>query len=440
MCAFQFQISSTDQLSKAICNACYESVTKFYFHYEIVKTAQKNQHQFLMMQLTMVRLPAFPSVRFGLSAHFCVCLQAKPKTETNDDDSDVEFVSVSSQPSSKKDESKSVSNGSEKNRTVGATAANAARTTDEKRSSTSITVKNINSKSVISPRPTPPTRCVPVLAKRILNAVPKPSPEPIASDASAQAPVTLRTVNVVTRQHDGTVILRKLQMAPKPNVVVKRPAGNQPTKNMKSDAVAGNEFPVKRMKIDAPPVKLPLRPSEQDPKRRPLAKPSAISSSHLAPVPMRPKPAVIKRGATQERRTLHADRVQSSDAEKMVTMTPLSASEHQYAKRTTENDVIASDTEKPSPQTPLSATEHHYSKRNSDGGVVPTATRNRWRPSATATVVATAADSTRTDEIKSTTTAPSTSPLLLNEVLRRIQKPSIRVRSVQSLNNNAKKG
>lgn len=52
--AFCLQITTTDQLSKEICNACYESVTKFYFHYEIVKTAQKNQHQFLKMQLTMV--------------------------------------------------------------------------------------------------------------------------------------------------------------------------------------------------------------------------------------------------------------------------------------------------------------------------------------------------------------------------------------------------
>lgn len=62
--AFCSQITATDQLSKEICNACYESVTKFYFHYEIVKTAQKNQHQFLKMQSTMVMFDQSPQWRF----------------------------------------------------------------------------------------------------------------------------------------------------------------------------------------------------------------------------------------------------------------------------------------------------------------------------------------------------------------------------------------
>lgn len=317
--------------------------------------------------------------------------------------------------------------------------------TDDKRPSTSITIKNSTHKPVISPRTAPMARGQPaaIPAKRILNVSQKCYTESVRHQKTVETDAKLptRTVNVVTRQTDGTVILRKVQMAPKPNVVaVKRPLTNQ---LQRTQVNAYNGSAAKRVKIDDKPAENPLlRPKDIDAKRKSMTGESWAISSTRAKMLVRPKG---KLKATL-RQIIGADNLQPQDSEKLVTMTPLSASEHQYAKRTNENEASTPDTEKPSPQTPLSATEHHYSKRNNDTTVTfptPTPTRNRWRPTmATATVVATAADSTRMDDIKSgsMTTAPSlSSPILLNEMLSRI-KPSIRVRTVQSLNNNAKNG
>lgn len=371
-----------------------------------------------------------------------------PKTETKDDDSDVEFVPMTCEFPEKNEYGKNGGAGDRSERMIGATAVNRV-STDDKRSSTSITIKNSNNKPVISNRPPSTDRFQPMATKRILNAaVPKLQTEPNASPQSTDAGAKLstasapRTVNVVTRQNDGTVILRKVQMASKQTVVtVKRPtSGSQLPKSVQSNVAPVNGPVQKRMKIDLPVESPAVRPKEIDPKRKTLT--VSATRSTRGQIIVRPRTAVdANKIIPKHRRTVNADNVQPQDAEKAVTMTPLSASEHQYAKRTNENDAITSEAEKPSPQTPLSATEHHYSKRNSDCFPMPATARNRWRPTATSSVVATAADSTRTDEIKSisTTMAPSTTPVLLNEVLRRM-KPSIRVRSVQSLNNNNKNG
>lgn len=344
--------------------------------------------------------------------------------------------------SSAKTENGKSGGGVDRKHSVSVSAVNLNRA-DDKRQSTSITMKN--SKPVISPRTTSMTRCQPApvpTANRILNVIQKVS-QPPSAETGAKLPTAAatRTVNVVTRQNDGTVILRKVQM--------KRPSTNQLPKAVQASASTTSTTPIigptpKRLKLDDRPVAVSpaLRPKVIDPKpKAPTTATATATSSTRTHVVVRPKASVEISKITRNRRTATADNLQQQmDLDKVVTMTPLSASEHQYAKRTTENEASVPDTEKPSPQTPLSATEHHYSKRNSDS--VPLPARNRWRPAtATATVVATAADSTRTDEIKtgSVTMAPSSTPLLLNEVLRKI-KPSIRVRSVQSLNNNARNG
>lgn len=320
---------------------------------------------------------------------------------------------------------------------------------DDKRPSTSITAKNSNSKPVISPRTVSMARSVPaqaVMAKRFLNAPPKLQPIPNGSpktvEAGAKLPVAsaTRTVNVVSRQNDGTVILRKVQMPGKHSVVtVKQSPATQLQKLVPSNV--GGPKP-KRIKLDDKPS-APSAPSPKDvdPKSKSLTTATPTSSTRT-PVLVRPRTAVeITKISPKQRRMTSADNSsQQQDSEKIVTLTPISASEHLYAKRTNDNEA-STNAEKPSPQTPLSATEHHYSKRNSDNFSIPAQPRNRWRPTtATANVVATAADSTRMDEIKSgsTTMAPS-SPILLNEMLAKI-KPAIRVRSVHSLNNNTKNG
>lgn len=377
----------------------------------------------------------------------------KTKTETKDDDSDVEFVPMSPQPAAKNGNGKG-GGGSDggvgagdRNHPASISAVNRG-STDDKRSSTSITIKNSSNKPVISPRTASTTRCVPVSAKRILNVASKVTMESNvlqqSVDAGAQSSPTTRMVNVVTRQNDGTVILRKVQMTSKQNVAaLKRSLGSQLSKMEQKNVVPVNESTPKRAKFDdKPTASAAHRVRDFDLKRNILTKATAISSTrpHLV---VRPKSSVeISKIQSKNRRIANADNSQPQDSEKVTTtpMAALSVSEHQYAKRTNDIDAIASDTEKPSPQTPLSATEHHYSKRNNNNSFSVPTPRNRWRPTmATATVVATAADSTRTDDIKSssTTMAPSTSPILLNEVLSRM-RPAIRVRSVQSLNNNAK--
>lgn len=318
---------------------------------------------------------------------------------------------------------------------------------DEKRPSTSITAKNSNSKPVISPRTVSIARSVPaqaVMAKRLLNAPPKLQPAPNGSpktvETGAKLPVatTTRTLNVVSRQNDGTVILRKVQMPSKQTVVTVKPS--PATQFQKLMPMSGPR--PKRMKLeDKPSTPSAPPPKDVDPKSKSLTTATPTSSTRT-PVLVRPRKAVeiTKISPKQRRITIADNSSQHQDSDKIVTMTPFSASEHLYAKRTNDNEA-STNAEKPSPQTPLSATEHHYSKRNSDNFSTPAQPRNRWRPTtATANVIATAADSTRMDEIKSgsTTMAPS-SPILLNEMLAKI-KPSIRVRSVHSLNNNTKNG
>lgn len=375
---------------------------------------------------------------------------SKPKTDSKDDDSDVEFVPIPQQSPTKNENGKiGASDGADslRNHSLSISAMSRA-STDDKRPSTSITIKN--SKPVISSRTASMARGIPtpLPTKRILNVSQKLHTEPPphqTNESDAKLPTATRTVNVVTRQTDGTVILRKVQMAPKANVVAaKRPLTNH--SQQKTQVHTYNGSAAKRLKIDDRPTLNPIiRPKDIDTKRKSMVGPSSTSTRSKTFV--RPKaPIEMNKLTARQRRITSADNLQPQDSEKLVTMTPLSASEHQYAKRTNENEACTPDTEKPSPQTPLSATEHHYSKRNNDTTVTfptPSSMRNRWRPTmATATVVATAADSTRTDDIKSgsMTIAPSlNSPILLNEMLSKI-KPSIRVRTVQSLNNNAKNG
>lgn len=49
MCLGLLQICTDDKLSKQICSACFDSITAFHFHYEIVKTAEKSQIQHIEM-------------------------------------------------------------------------------------------------------------------------------------------------------------------------------------------------------------------------------------------------------------------------------------------------------------------------------------------------------------------------------------------------------
>lgn len=408
---------------------------------------------------------------------------SKPKTETKDDDSDVEFVSTSpptTTVAAKTESTKKIGGNANGAVSITAIKRSISNSINDKRSTTSITQNKCNSnnnnntnsssssgnKPVISARTVPPT--VPtirnpttpvVLPNRLLTDVSIKIPTTMATDGNANTPKSQHTVKVVTRQADGTVILRKVQMAPKRPAStpssMQRPlkpkppvSANAPTTTEPLNASAAP----KRMKISEPIVRAKIL----NPIQRTTMTPTTTTATSM-------KPAIIT-AVSNPTRSQRMPRIRTlTDAGKMAirqrrivaiaehsplpsiggdaekVMTPLSFSEHQYAKRNNnESGTIAAagDMEKPSPQTPLSATEHHYSRLMT----TQTAPRYRCRPTtATVTVVATAADSTRTDEIirpAATTMAPSAaSNKLLNELLYKI-KPSIRVRSVNSLNGN----